>query len=516
MGTIDFYIYLTFIILSAAAGVALGYLLRNLLGKARVESAEATARRLVQEAEKQASAAKKEALLEAKDEIYNLRTEAEREIRERRAELQRLESKLLQREELLEERSIKLEQKEKQISSQEKESARIQAELSEVLRKERLKLEAIADLSAAEAKALLMKRLEEEARYESAKKIREIELEASEEAEKRAKKIISLAIQRCASNHVAETTVSVVSLPSDEMKGRIIGREGRNIRAFENLTGINLIIDDTPEAVILSSFDPIRRETARVTLENLIADGRIQPARIEEMFGRATAEVNEQIKQEGERAIFETGVSGLPNELIKVLGRLRFRSSYGQNVLQHSIETAHLAGIMAAELGLGIKKAKRAGLLHDIGKAIDHEVEGAHAIIGADLARRLNEPEDICHAIESHHNDREPQSILAVLIQAADAISGARPGARRENLESYVKRLENIERIANEFKGVEKSFAMQAGREVRVVVQPEIIDDVQSARIARELAKKIEEELEYAGQIKVTVIRETRAIEYAR
>lgn len=508
--------YLTFIIVSAAAGVALGYLLRNVLSKARVESAEATARRLVQEAEKQASAAKKEALLEAKDEIYNLRTEAEKEIRERRAELQRLESKLLQREELLEERSIKLEQKEKQISSQEKENARIQTELSEVLRKERLKLEAIAGLSSAEAKALLMKRLEEEARYESAKKIREIELEAKEEAEKRAKKIISLAIQRCASDHVAETTVSVVSLPSDDMKGRIIGREGRNIRAFENLTGINLIIDDTPEAVILSSFDPIRREIARITLENLIADGRIQPVRIEEMFSRATALVNEQIKQEGERAIFEAGVSGLHGELIKVLGRLRFRSSYGQNVLLHSIETAHLAGIMAAELGLGIKKAKRAGLLHDIGKAIDHEVDGPHAIIGADLARRLNEPEDIRHAIESHHNDREPQSILAVLIQAADAISGARPGARRETLESYVKRLENIERIANEFKGVEKSFAMQAGREVRVVVQPEVIDDVQSARIARELAKKIEEELEYPGQIKVTVIRETRAIEYAK
>ena len=504
------------IILSLAVGGAIGYVARKILSSSKVKNSEKEARMLLTDAERQASSIKKEALVEAKDEIYNMRLEAEKDIREKRSELQKLENRLLQKEEVLEERFIKIDQREKQVVFLEKENARLQNELSETLRKERLKLEAIAGLSSSEAKALLMKRLEEEARHDSAKLLREIEIQTKEESEKKAREIISLAIQRIASDHVAETTVSVVAIPNEEMKGRIIGREGRNIKAFENLTGINLIIDDTPEAVILSSFDPVRRETARVTLENLITDGRIHPARIEQMYDKASSYINEQIKQKGEQATFESGVAGLNSELVKVLGRLNFRTSYGQNVLQHSIEVANIAGIMAAELGINQKKSKRAGLLHDIGKAIDHEVEGPHAIIGSDLAKRLGEPNDIIHAIEAHHNDKEPQTVMAVLVQAADAISGARPGARRETLESYIKKLETIEQIAQEFKGVEKAFAMQAGREIRVMVQPDVIDDIQAARIARELAKKIEEELEYPGQIKVTVIREIRAVEYAK
>ena len=504
------------IVVSLAVGGAIGYILRKMLSSTKVKNSENEARMLLTDAERQASSIKKEALIEAKDEIYNMRQAAEKEIREKRSELQKMENRLLQREGILEERFIKLDQREKQVGFLEKENARLQNELSETLRKERLKLEAIAGLSSAEAKTLLMKRLEEEARHDSAKLLREIEIQTKEEAEKKAREIISLAIQRIASDHVAETTVSVVAIPNEEMKGRIIGREGRNIKAFENLTGINLIIDDTPEAVVLSSFDPVRREIARVTLENLITDGRIHPARIEQMYEKASNYINDQIKQRGEQATFESGVAGLNSELVKVLGRLYFRTSYGQNVIQHSIETANIAGIMAAELGINQKKTRRAGLLHDIGKAIDHEVEGPHAIIGADLAKRLGESSDIIHAIEAHHNDKEPQTVMAVLVQAADAISGARPGARRETLESYIKKLETIEKIAQEFKGVEKAFAMQAGREIRVMVQPDVIDDVQAAMIARDLAKKIEEELEYPGQIRVTVIRETRAVEYAK
>lgn len=504
------------IVVSLAVGGAIGYILRKMLSSTKVKNSENEARMLLTDAERQASSIKKEALIEAKDEIYNMRQAAEKEIREKRSELQKMENRLLQREGVLEERFIKLDQREKQVGFLEKENARLQNELSETLRKERLKLEAIAGLSSAEAKTLLMKRLEEEARHDSAKLLREIEIQTKEEAEKKAREIISLAIQRIASDHVAETTVSVVAIPNEEMKGRIIGREGRNIKAFENLTGINLIIDDTPEAVVLSSFDPVRREIARVTLENLITDGRIHPARIEQMYEKASNYINDQIKQRGEQATFDSGVAGLNSELVKVLGRLYFRTSYGQNVIQHSIETANIAGIMAAELGINQKKTRRAGLLHDIGKAIDHEVEGPHAIIGADLAKRLGESSDIIHAIEAHHNDKEPQTVMAVLVQAADAISGARPGARRETLESYIKKLETIEKIAQEFKGVEKAFAMQAGREIRVMVQPDVIDDVQAAMIARDLAKKIEEELEYPGQIRVTVIRETRAVEYAK
>jgi len=504
------------IVVSLAVGGAIGYILRKMLSSIKVKNSENEARMLLTDAERQASSIKKEALIEAKDEIYNMRQAAEKEIREKRSELQKMENRLLQREGILEERFIKLDQREKQVGFLEKENARLQNELSETLRKERLKLEAIAGLSSAEAKTLLMKRLEEEARHNSAKLLREIEIQTKEEAEKKAREIISLAIQRIASDHVAETTVSVVAIPNEEMKGRIIGREGRNIKAFENLTGINLIIDDTPEAVVLSSFDPVRREIARVTLENLITNGRIHPARIEQMYEKASNYINDQIKQRGEQATFDSGVAGLNSELVKVLGRLYFRTSYGQNVIQHSIETANIAGIMAAELGINQKKTRRAGLLHDIGKAIDHEVEGPHAIIGADLAKRLGESSDIIHAIEAHHNDKEPQTVMAVLVQAADAISGARPGARRETLESYIKKLETIEKIAQEFKGVEKAFAMQAGREIRVMVQPDVIDDVQAAMIARDLAKKIEEELEYPGQIRVTVIRETRAVEYAK
>jgi ribonuclease Y len=504
------------IVVSLAVGGAIGYILRKMLSSIKVKNSENEARMLLTDAERQASSIKKEALIEAKDEIYNMRQAAEKEIREKRSELQKMENRLLQREGILEERFIKLDQREKQVGFLEKENARLQNELSETLRKERLKLEAIAGLSSAEAKTLLMKRLEEEARHDSAKLLREIEIQTKEEAEKKAREIISLAIQRIASDHVAETTVSVVAIPNEEMKGRIIGREGRNIKAFENLTGINLIIDDTPEAVVLSSFDPVRREIARVTLENLITNGRIHPARIEQMYEKASNYINDQIKQRGEQATFDSGVAGLNSELVKVLGRLYFRTSYGQNVIQHSIETANIAGIMAAELGINQKKTRRAGLLHDIGKAIDHEVEGPHAIIGADLAKRLGESSDIIHAIEAHHNDKEPQTVMAVLVQAADAISGARPGARRETLESYIKKLETIEKIAQEFKGVEKAFAMQAGREIRVMVQPDVIDDVQAAMIARDLAKKIEEELEYPGQIRVTVIRETRAVEYAK
>ena len=505
-----------FIIASLLDGGAIGYIVRKMLSSSRVKNSEKEARMLLTDAERQASSIKKEALIEAKDEIYNMRQEAEKEIREKRSELQKMENRLLQREGVLEDRLIKLDQREKQVGFLEKENTRLQNELSETLRKERLKLEAIAGLSSSEAKTLLMKRLEEEARHDSAKLLREIEIQTKEEAEKKAREIISLAIQRIASDHVAETTVSVVAIPNEEMKGRIIGREGRNIKAFENLTGINLIIDDTPEAVILSSFDPVRREIARVTLENLIMDGRIHPARIEQMYEKASNYINDQIKQRGEQATFESGVAGLNSELVKVLGRLYFRTSYGQNVIQHSIEVANIAGIMAAELGINQKKTRRAGLLHDIGKAIDHEVEGPHAIIGADLAKRLGESSDIIHAIEAHHNDKEPQTVMAVLVQAADAISGARPCARRETLESYIKKLETIEKIAQEFKGVEKAFAMQAGREIRVMVQPDVIDDVQAAMIARDLAKKIEEELEYPGQIRVTVIRETRAVEYAK
>ncbi len=499
-----------------ALGLLGGYLARKFMAEAKISSAEEEARRIKQEAEKVAETRKREALVEAKDEIFAMRSEAEREIKNRRSELQRLERRLLQREEQLDNRAENLEKRERSLAAKESEIQDMRAEVKRALDEQRSKLESIAGLSREEAKQLLLTQVEQETKREAAQVIKKIESRLRDEADKKAKHIIANAIQRCASDHVAETTVSVVPLPNDEMKGRIIGREGRNIRTFETLTGINLIIDDTPEAVILSSFDPVRREIARLTLERLITDGRIQPARIEEMYDKAKAEVEAEIKEVGEQAVFEVGLHGVNHELMRVLGRLKYRTSYGQNVLKHSIEVAHLAGIMAAELGTDIKLAKRAGLLHDIGKAIDHEVEGSHAIIGAELAKRLKESEAVVHAIEAHHEEVEAHSIEAVLVQAADAISAARPGARRETLESYIKRLEKLETIADSFEGVESSYALQAGREIRVMVKSDVIDDLGCVTLSREIARQIEDELEYPGQIKITVVREKRVVDYAK
>ena len=466
--------------------------------------------------QKQKQRKKREALVEAKEEIHKNRTEYEKEVKERRSELNRQERRLQQKEENLDKKTESLEAKEEQLSKKLKELESQKDEIRELKQKEIEMLEKISGLTAEEAKDYLLKNIESEVRHETAIMIKEIETQAKEEAEKRAKNILGMAIQKCAADHVAETTVSVVPLPNDEMKGRIIGREGRNIRALETATGIDLIIDDTPEAVILSGFDPIRREIARISLEKLIVDGRIHPARIEEMVERARKEVEATIKEEGEHATFDTGVHGLHPEIIRLLGKLKFRTSYGQNVLKHSIEVAHLSGLMAGELGADVTVAKRAGLLHDIGKSVDHEIEGSHITIGVDIAKKYHESRDVIHAIHAHHGDVEATTLIACIVQAADAISAARPGARRENLESYIKRLEKLEEIANSFKGVEKSFAIQAGREVRIMVKPEDINDESTILIARDIVKKIESELEYPGQIKVNVIRETRAVEYAK
>lgn len=497
-------------------GVAVGFFSRKLIGEAKIESAESEAKRITEKAAEAAESAKKTALIEAKDQILNMRSEAERSTNERRNELQKVEKRIAQKEEAVDEKLQTVEQREKRTSDIERSLGNQKSKLEELVEKQKHILENVAGLSAAEARELLLSKVKDEVKHETAIMVRDMEAQAREDADKRARSIVALSIQRCAADHVAETTVSVVPLPGDEMKGRIIGREGRNIRAFETLTGINLIIDDTPEAVILSSFDPVRREVGRLTLEKLIADGRIHPARIEEMFEKSTLEVEAEIKELGEQATFETGVHGLHPELVRVLGRLRYRTSYGQNVLKHSIEVAHLAGIMAAELGADVTLAKRAGLLHDIGKAIDHQVEGPHAVIGADLARRLNETPLVIHPIEAHHADTEPKTVEAVLVQSADAISAARPGARRESLESYVKRLEKLEDLAESHEGVEKCYAMQAGRELRIMVKPEQVDDSGAALLARDIAKNIEDQLEYPGQIKVTVIRENRAVEYAK
>lgn len=503
-------------LLAVLVSFTIGYLARKSIAEAKIASAELQAKKIIEDAEKSSEAKKREALLEAKEEVLKLRNEVERENKDRRSELQRMERRLMQKEESLDRKTEAIEKKEDVLTKKENEAERIKQELSQTYNKQVAELERISGMTSEEARQTLLADVEKEMQHEAAKLIKDIEDKAKEEGEKRAREIISLAIQRCAADHVAETTVAVIPLPSDEMKGRIIGREGRNIRAFETLTGIDLIIDDTPEAVILSGFDPIRREVARISLEKLIVDGRIHPARIEEMVEKAKKEVDAQIREAGEQATFETGVHGLHPELIHLLGRLKFRTSYGQNVLKHSTEVAHLAGLMAAELGADVKLAKRSGLLHDIGKAVDHEVEGPHVTIGVDLAKKYRENPDIIHAIAAHHGDEDPKTTVAVLVQAADAISAARPGARRETLENYIRRLQKLEEIAGTFEGVEKSYAIQAGREIRIMVKPERVDDLASIRLVREIAKKIENELDYPGQIKVTVIRETRVVDYAK
>lgn len=511
-----------FIIYEIIAGViiAIGlfvmfYMTKNKADAIRSQALEES-NRLKEDADREAESKKKEAILEAKEEVHRLRNDFERESRDRRNEVQRLERRLIQREELLDKKGDALEKKEESLSKKQQGIADLQASVEELYGKQREELQRLSGLTSEEAKQILLEEVNKEIKHEAAIMIKEVEAKAKEEADKRAREIITYSIQRCAADHVAETTVHVVTLPNDEMKGRIIGREGRNIRTLETLTGVDLIIDDTPEAVILSGFDPIRREVARIALEKLIIDGRIHPARIEEMVEKAKKEVENDIKEEGEQATFETGVHGLHLELIKLLGRLKYRTSYGQNVLKHSIEVAYLAGLMASELGMDPTMATRAGLLHDIGKAVDHEVEGPHAIIGAEVAKKYRESSIVVNAIGAHHGDLEFQSLEAVLVQAADAISAARPGARRETLEAYIKRLEKLEEIANTCEGVDKSYAIQAGREVRIMIKPEEVDDAGSVEMARNIAKKIESELEYPGQIKVNVIRETRAIEYAK
>ena len=503
-------------IICAIIGIIIGYFIRKNISESKIGSAELEAKRIIEDANQKAETRKKEILVEAKDEAHRLRNEVERENKERRNEILRSEKRLIKKEEMLDSKSLVVEKKDELLQKKLKEIEITQEKLDAIHQKQIEELEKISGLSTEEAKSILINNIKKEAEQEAAVAVKEIEKESKETAERKAREIITYAIQKCSADHVAETTVSVVDLPNDEMKGRIIGREGRNIRALEQLTGIDIIIDDTPEAVVISGFDPIRREVARLALEKLIADGRIHPARIEEMVDKAKKEVDQIIKDEGEQATLDTGIHGLHPELVKLLGRLKFRTSYGQNVLKHSIEVSYLAGIMAAELGADVKVAKRAGLLHDIGKAVDHEVEGPHVTIGEDLAKKYKESKAVVHAIAAHHGDTEPQTIEAVLVQAADAISAARPGARRETLETYIKRLEKLEEISNSFEGVEKSFAIQAGREVRIMVKPEVTSDASIVLIAKDIVKKIEEEMEYPGQIKVNVIREIRATEYAK
>ena len=503
-------------VFSLFVGILAGILYRKKVAESKLGSAEIEAENILEEAKRTAEARSKEILLEAKEESIKSKNEAEKDAKERRNELQRLEKRLLQKEESLDKKIENQEKKEEQLRKKTEVLEAQRAEAAKALARHQEELERISGLTTEQAKEILVATIESEARFESAKMIRDIELKARNEADKKAKDILATAVQRCAVDHVAETTVSVVQLPNDEMKGRIIGREGRNIRTLESLTGIDLIIDDTPEAVILSGFDPVRREIARIALEKLILDGRVHPARIEEMVEKAKKEVETMIREEGETATFETGVHGIHSELIRLLGKMKFRTSYGQNVLKHSIEVAYLCGLLAGELGVDITLAKRAGLLHDIGKAVDHEMEGSHVSIGAGLCRKYRESDLIVNAVEAHHGDVEPTNIISVITQTADAISGARPGARRETLEAYIKRLQKLEGIAESFEGVEKSFAIQAGRELRIVIIPDQIDDATMTLLARDVAKRIEDELEYPGQIKVNLIRETRAIEYAK
>ena len=503
-------------VLTAAVFFAVGVAYRKKVGEREIGSAETEATRIINEAIRSGESRKKEMLLEAKDEIHKSRTEHEKEMKERKAEISKQERRLQQKEDTLDKKSDAYERKEEELNRRLAKVAETQAAADEIKQQQQQTLEQISGLTQEQAKEYLLKSVESDVRHESAMKIKEIEQQLKDEAEDKAREIISTAIQRCAADHAAEVTVSVVALPNDEMKGRIIGREGRNIRTLETITGVDLIIDDTPEAITVSSFDPVRREIARLALEKLIADGRIHPTRIEDMVEKAKKEVDRTIREEGERACYETGVHNLNPELVKILGRQKYRTSYGQNVLNHSIEVAHIAGLMASELGVDVALAKRAGLLHDLGKAIDHEVEGSHVQLGADLVRKYKENPVVVNAVEAHHGDVEPKTVIAVLVQAADAISAARPGARRENVENYIRRLQKLEELTSSYPGVEKAYAIQAGREVRIMVKPEVVTEDNMIILARDIAKKIEAELEYPGQIKVNVIRETKAVEFAK